>query len=50
MAPVLRFDVRLLLMLVLLSQAGVAVSQAHRWTLGVGVLTARGPRWRGSLA
>lgn len=54
MAPVLRFDVSLLLLLVLLllllCQTGVAVSEAQRWTWGVGVLAARGPRWRGSLA
>lgn len=48
-APVFRLGVSLLLLL-LLSQAGVVVSEAQGWTWGVGVLTVRGPRQRGSLA
>lgn len=55
MAPVLWLDVSLLLLwllvvLLLLTKAGVVVSEAQGWTWGVGVLTVRGPGQRGSLA
>lgn len=47
-APVLRLDVglllwRLLLVLRLLTQAGIAVSEAQGWTWGVSILAVRGP-------